>query len=553
LSRHVALMAMAAIGLVSFLGTPAPAAATATTLANPFTGAFVDLTAGAPGTLEEVGGQVSYVGQQYLTSTVNLQSASANQVQFYLDVSSSTYFTITFNAEVGKSLATGQYTDVSTTGATETQPGLYFTYGDSGGSADPAMFTIDNISFNSAGVLQSFAARFEVHSGQYPQSASAVAPGVFGDVSYNSTAPFYADQISQDTVDMPTGGVAPGENDFTVTNTGQSTLDMSGFTLGGPDAYDFFVYQNTCTAPLAAGDTCEVDLGYYPPSDGASSNATMAFTDQDYLTVPAGSPAGLGFGRVIQLTGESFNGYYTFDANGDEDPFGDAPDYGGLTKGLSGHIVSLQVTADLGGYWMASTTGQIFTFGDATNLGSAASIHLNRPIVTMGTTEDEGGYWLVASDGGIFSFGDAKYYGSTGGIRLNKPIVGMAVTPDGGGYWLVASDGGIFSFGDAQYYGSTGNIVLNQPVVGMAPTPDGGGYWLVASDGGIFSFGDAVFYGSTGNIHLNQPIVGMASSPDGGGYWLAAADGGIFSFGDAPYLGSQLGKNFTGITPLFYG
>jgi hypothetical protein len=188
-------------------------------------------------------------------------------------------------------------------------------------------------------------------------------------------------------------------------------------------------------------------------------------------------------------------------------------------------------------FWLASTSGAVWNFGDTQSLGSA-SVPPTHPIVGITPTQDDGGYWLVASDGGIFSFGDAGFYGSTGGIELNRPIVGMAPTPDDDGYWLVASDGGIFSFGDAGFYGSTGGIDLNQPIVGMAPTPDGHGYWLVASDGGIFAFGDAHFEGSTGSVHLNEPITSMTATGDGLGYWLLASDGGVFNFGDAQFDGS---------------
>jgi parallel beta-helix repeat protein len=63
-------------------------------------------------------------------------------------------------------------------------------------------------------------------------------------------------------------------------------------------------------------------------------------------------------------------------------------------------------------------------------------------------------YWLASSNGGVFSFGQAPFEGSAGGITLSQPIVGEAAAPDGGGYWLAAKDGGIFTYGSATYWGS---------------------------------------------------------------------------------------------------
>jgi hypothetical protein len=194
-------------------------------------------------------------------------------------------------------------------------------------------------------------------------------------------------------------------------------------------------------------------------------------------------------------------------------------------------------TADGGGYWVATSYGDVLAFGDAQPLGTVTG-YLNKPVVGMATTPDGGGYWLVASDGGVFPFGDARGYGSAGAVQLNQPIVGMAATPDGAGYWLVARDGGIFPYGDAGGLGSTGAQKLNAGIVGMAPTPDGDGYWLVAGDGGVFPFGTAAGYGSAGGMHLNQPVVGIVAGWSGGGYTLVAADGGAFAFGDAPAHGS---------------
>jgi len=217
--------------------------------------------------------------------------------------------------------------------------------------------------------------------------------------------------------------------------------------------------------------------------------------------------------------------------------------YGSYLDVMHQEIPPPRVGSRGGGYWLASSDGGIFSFGDAGFYGSEGGQHLNAPIVGIAPTADGGGYWLASSDGGIFSFGDAGFYGSEGSIHLNKPIVGMAVTPSGNGYWLVASDGGIFSHGDAQFYGSTGSITLDKPIVDMAVTSSGNGYWLASSDGGIFSFGDAGFYGSQGGRHLNATMVGMAPTGDGGGYGLAASDGGVFSFGDAGFYGSEGGQH----------
>ncbi|MDQ1499287.1 MAG: hypothetical protein QOI86_2627 [Actinomycetota bacterium] len=202
------------------------------------------------------------------------------------------------------------------------------------------------------------------------------------------------------------------------------------------------------------------------------------------------------------------------------------------------------------GYWLAASDGGIFSYGNATFLGSTGGTALNRPIVSLAATPTGKGYWLVASDGGIFAFGDRGFWGSTGSLTLNKPIVSMAATPTGKGYWMVASDGGIFAFGDAVFRGSTGGLKLNKPIVGMATTATGRGYWLVASDGGIFAFGDARFFGSTGNLKLNRPIVDMASSPDGDGYWMVASDGGVFAFGGSQFYGSPAGTTVGSIVSL---
>ncbi|MBF6555344.1 MAG: hypothetical protein IVW52_04130 [Acidimicrobiales bacterium] len=311
------------------------------------------------------------------------------------------------------------------------------------------------------------------------------------------------------------------------------------------------------------GVAIEVD----PPFGRCTGNGTYAAIQVDQVTHDS---TGLTTSYAIQFfcdvgNGTSYTGalaynvspttphqgYYAYESNGTITGFGN-DNYlnylGDLSVvALNKPIVGMAITADAAGYWMVTSDGGIFAYGDAGFYGSMGGQRLNRPVVGIAATPDGQGYWLVASDGGVFAFGDAPFFGSMGGRHLNKPMVGLAPSPSGG-YWMVASDGGVFSF-HAPFYGSTGALRLNQPVAGMAPTPHGNGYWFVAADGGIFSFGDAGFYGSTGAIRLNRPIVGMAPMSNGSGYWLVASDGGVFAF-NAPFYGSLAGLGLTGVVGI---
>ncbi len=139
-------------------------------------------------------------------------------------------------------------------------------------------------------------------------------------------------------------------------------------------------------------------------------------------------------------------------------------------------------------FWLASTSGAVWNFGDTQSFGSA-SVPSAHPIVGITPTQDDGGYWLVASDGGIFAFGDAHFEGSTGSIHLNEPITSMTATGDGLGYWLLASDGGVFNFGDAQFDGSAAADPSPDPGQKLVIPTNGPGYWIVDQNGTANPFG----------------------------------------------------------------
>jgi hypothetical protein len=225
-----------------------------------------------------------------------------------------------------------------------------------------------------------------------------------------------------------------------------------------------------------------------------------------------GSPVGQSVGAPIvgMAATPDGGGYFVAAANGDVLGYGDA---GHLQPAMTGTVGVTAISDD--GYMTATANGGVVLQARTVDFFETGDgFTHNKPIVGIALSPGPGpAYWLASSDGGVFSFGNAPFYGSLGAQKLNAPIVGIAATPDGKGYWLVAADGGVFCFGDAGFYGSMGNKRLNKPVVGLAPTPDAGGYWLAASDGGVFTFGDAGFYGAMSGQRLNAPITGIAALP----------------------------------------
>jgi hypothetical protein len=235
---------------------------------------------------------------------------------------------------------------------------------------------------------------------------------------------------------------------------------------------------------------------------------------------------------VAAATTPSGNSLWTVSEGGVVAGTSGATVYGRLPFGM--HPVAIASTRDGKGYWVATSVGRVFPFGDAVFSGDASHVRLVAPIVGLGVSASGRGYVLAARDGGVFTFGDARYHGSLGGLHLNGAIVGVATTTNG--YLLVGADGGVFTFGDARYHGSLGGLHLNGAIVGISATP--GGYRLVGRDGGVFSFGNAPFHGSlAGGRGFGASAI--ASGPNG--YWIASADGEVVELnGDVSAAGAPL-------------
>jgi len=116
-----------------------------------------------------------------------------------------------------------------------------------------------------------------------------------------------------------------------------------------------------------------------------------------------------------------------------------------------------------------------------------------RPYVVcnMAATADGRGYWLVSSSGWVYPFGDA----GRRAFDIHRRLAGIVADPHGG-YWLYSNTGNVYRGGGAPSFGSLpAHRIRTSSVVGMASSWDGGGYWLVSSSGRIYSFGDAAKLG----------------------------------------------------------
>ena len=146
----------------------------------------------------------------------------------------------------------------------------------------------------------------------------------------------------------------------------------------------------------------------------------------------------------------------------------------------------------------------VVLFVDISAPGSTATVALHS---VAGRTEagSGSGYWLVTSTGQVYAYGGATYFGGMEGRHLNKPIVGIASTSDGKGYWLIAADGGVFAFGDARYAGSQGSLGTAAPVVGGAGSQQGSATGPTGPTGPAGPTGATGPAGATGSTGATGP------------------------------------------------
>ncbi len=220
-------------------------------------------------------------------------------------------------------------------------------------------------------------------------------------------------------------------------------------------------------------------------------------------------------------------GYWLFAADGGVFAFGDAPFFGSIPgvlqpgQVLNGPVVTAESTPDGGGYRMFAADGGVFDFGNAAYEGGLPGEHITPSSPVNAATAypfaaggilpfpgaDNAGYWLATSSGGVYSFGNAPTTVGSGEGQFFGKVVALATTPDGEGYYMFLQGGSVAAFGDANK--GLGSAVSSTPVVFGQATSTGKGYWVFSANGSVYTFGDAPFEGSTatqGITHLNEPI-----------------------------------------------
>ena len=253
----------------------------------------------------------------------------------------------------------------------------------------------------------------------------------------------------------------------------------------------------------------------------------------------------------LLITNQTDHGYWLVGGDGGIFSFGSARFHGSTgSLNLQRPVVGITPTSSRQGYWLVASDGGIFAFGDAGFYGSLPELgfapagtaesapKLSAPIVGMVPSSDGGGYFMVSSDGGVFAFGDAHFAGSCPGIGGCQGSA-VSVIPDasGHGYWVTTSTGNVYAFGDAPYYGAPG--IQSSPVTSSVRTPDGGGYWILLANGTVYNYGDAEYLGGASGFGGINPANTIFATADGGGYWLAGANGAVDSYGDAPNDGGM--------------
>jgi hypothetical protein len=329
------------------------------------------------------------------------------------------------------------------------------------------------------------------------------------------------------------------------------------------------VYMVSSDAVLAYPSSYSTASGsftvtYGPPASGVTGFPPVAIgsgaTSSTTTAPPGGQPTTGGPG--VALSPAEAGGYWLASSDGGVFAFGGARFFGSVVTARRRpvDITGIAATPDHKGYWLVGSDGGVFAFGDARFFGSLPELRARHasagahpipsaPIVGITSTEGGHGYYLVSSEGAVYAFGDARFAGSCGYLYGGCPSQTRALVADGTGrgYWLVLADASSEAFGDAPALRDRVCLgeALSTQVEAAVGSPDGRGYWALLGNGTTCRAGDATGIGiwaAYAAAPFGNPAVAMVTTDKGAGAWLVFANGDVSPYGTALDLGDLAGK-----------
>jgi putative cell wall-binding protein len=279
------LVAAPAVGIAQAAPVPTTAAPAAS---GPFTGGFLDSEHG-----EYLG-----LGQQYVLPTV---TANGTDADFTMSNGTDS-FRIQFLPPAGTArLVPGTYENVERIGTSSAGAHIDLGGDGRGCNALSGRVIVDDASYDASGHPLDFSARFEIRCAA--NSVGLTYPGLFGFVSYNSTAQERTRTISANQLQLEGSPSLTVQQSLTIANNGPAVDTPTGFAISGTDASYFSVVKTTCTTALPAGSSCTVTVSYTEAVINQTATAVLSFTDELASTGPPNAPLGVGTGRRILLNG----------------------------------------------------------------------------------------------------------------------------------------------------------------------------------------------------------------------------------------------------------
>src|SRR5207249_8108913 len=80
---------------------------------------------------------------------------------------------------------------------------------------------------------------------------------------------------------------------------------------------------------------------------------------------------------------------------------------------------------------IVADTGDVYAYGDAMFAGgvTAAQLLSKEKVTSLSPTPTGKGYWIFTSRGRVFPFGDAQVFGDMAKVALNGPVKSSIATP----------------------------------------------------------------------------------------------------------------------------